>query len=433
MAQSRLSRRAVAGLAGVVAILAPTLGHARSFGPFGARIGEDLAAYDGFGWMRSGGQGDARATDWLERRLREAGYATTRQALDLPFFEVSDARFTVGGRQIACEAQPPSGVTGEGGVTAPLVDASDSQAAAPVHGKIALVVLPFARHSSLGVAGVARLRELEAAGCAGVIMVTVGPSGEPIVFNVPHDFDLARLPVMAVASHDVAALQAAARGGESATLIVRGAKGRRPAYNLIATAGPPGSAGLVLSTPKSGWFNCAAERGPGVSAFLALAEWAARALPRHPKTLIATSGHEFENHGAQLFLDERAPRPDRVRLWVHLGAGFGARDYHDGPRGVVSALPSADPQRFLVAGETLQLLASRAFAGLIGLERVYPDGERTAGELRHIKAAGYKNAIGVFGAHRFHHTRVDRLDKTGADLVRPVAAAFREVIAQTLR
>ncbi|MCH7749719.1 MAG: hypothetical protein IH939_16655 [Acidobacteria bacterium] len=30
----------------------------------------------------------------------------------------------------------------------------------------------------------------------------------------------------------------------------------------------------VISTPSSGWFTCAGERGPGIAALLALAEWA---------------------------------------------------------------------------------------------------------------------------------------------------------------
>ena len=117
---------------------------------------------------------------------------------------------------------------------------------------------------------------------------------------------------------------------------------------------------------------------------------------------------------------------------MHLGAAVAARDWHE--RGAqLSPLPSADPQRFLLASGALLNAARAAFAGQPGLEA--PDlaePQAAAGELGSILRAGYDPVIGIFGAHRFHHVRSDDLRCVAPDLVPPVARAFAQVISKAL-
>ena len=56
----------------------------------------------------------------------------------------------------------------------------------------------------------------------------------------------------------------------------------------------------------------------------------------------------------------------------------------------------------------------------------FADG-KAAGELQEIHHLGY-NAIGLFGAHQYHHVVSDRLDKTHADLVAPVVSALQDTL-----
>jgi len=145
-------------------------------------------------------------------------------------------------------------------------------------------------------------------------------------------------------------------------------------------------------------------------------------------TLLCTSGHEYEYAGGEAFIREAAPRPDKTALWVHLGANVAARDWHErGP--VLSPLPSADPQRFLLASPPLVLAARAAFAGQPGLEQVYAaDPKQAAGELASILAGGYDPVIGIFGSHRYHHAQNDDLRCVSPALIPPVADAFARVI-----
>jgi hypothetical protein len=97
-------------------------------------------------------------------------------------------------------------------------------------------------------------------------------------------------------------------------------------------------------------------------------------------------------------------------------------------------LPSADPQRFLLASPALVPSAQAAFAGLPGLEQVYPAHlKHAAGELASILAGGYDPVIGIFGVHRYHHAQSDDLPCVHPPLVPPVADAFARTILQALQ
>src|SRR5205085_10030380 len=136
--------------------------------------------------------------------------------------------------------------------------------------------------------------------------------------------------------------------GAAATLTVAGQGGMRPAWNLIARLDRKAARTLIFSTPRSGWFTCAAERGSGLAAWLALARWMAAERRGHNLEFLATSGHEYIYLGGEKYLAERAPKPANTRLWTHIGASFAARDWHE-LAGGLRPLPGVDPQRVLTA------------------------------------------------------------------------------------
>ncbi|MBU2383821.1 MAG: hypothetical protein KJ861_14575, partial [Alphaproteobacteria bacterium] len=221
----------------------------------------------------------------------------------------------------------------------------------------------------------------------------------------------------------------AAADGRTARLTIAGQGGVRPAWNLIGRRKPAGAGGtLVLSTPRSGWFGCAAERGSGIAVWLAAALWLARRGDVDVE-LAATSGHEYENLGGAAYLEDAAPSPSDTRLWVHVGANLAARDWHEwGER----PLPGPDSQRYLLAAPEVLDVFRRAFAGQPGLEAVYPATvEGSAGELTNILRAGHR-AAGFFGNHRFHHSRRDDLRCVSGTLVRPASEALRRALAEVL-
>ena len=435
------SRRGLLGGAGILGFAAAGEAVAGAAAAPGARGAGDAPAlqailerYAGFGVKASGGPGDEACGAWLEGQLTGLGYACRRQAFEVPFFEVRQASLACGEAHATVTPQAIVAPTGPQGLTAPLRLASEH---GPLTGAIALVVLPFKRWTALADPQVARpLAEAVRRGALGVVLVTTGPTGEAIALNVTTHRPAVERPVALLAPKDAQPFVAAAAEGRTATLTLDGDGGRgarRPAYNLIARLDRKAPKTLMISTPRSGWFGCAAERGSGLAVWLRLAQWLARSHPEVNVEFLATSGHEYEYLGGEQFLAEAAPPPAATRLWVHIGASAAARDWHElGP--ALRALPSADSQRVLTATPDILETTRRAFKGITGLEATYEATKAMAGgELVNVLDAGYRTAIGLYGGHRYFHTRGDDLRCVSGELVAPVAAAFRAAIESGLR
>jgi hypothetical protein len=401
--------------------------------PDAASLQAMLEHYASFGDKASGGAGDEASAAWLEGELTRAGYVCRRQTFQAPYFDVRQASLTCGAATAQVIPQAIVAPTGPQGLTAPLRLA---RGGGELTGAIALAVLPYKRWVALAEAPAsAALTDALGRGAAGVVLVTTGPTGEAIALNVSTRHPAIDKPVAVLAPKDAAPfLAAAAAGGQNATLTLDGAGGggaRRPAANLIARLDRGAAKTLVISTPRSGWFGCAAERGSGLAVWLTLAQWLARA--RHPVNveLLATSGHEYDFLGGERYLAEAAPPPAATALWIHIGASAAARDWHE--LGRLLPLPSADSQRVMTATADRLEATRRAFQGVTGLEATYlADKAMAGGELSNVLAAGYASAIGLYGIHRYFHTRADDLRCVSGDLVAPVAAAYRAAITAFL-
>ncbi|MGA0600981.1 hypothetical protein ACO2Q3_09795 [Caulobacter sp. KR2-114] len=394
----------------------------------------DLQRYVGFGGKASGGPGDEACGAWLEAEAVRAGYAVRRHPIEVPWFEPSTAMLAAGAASAEVIPQGVVTPTGPGGVEGPLVIRQAWTApAAPCLGAIALLVLPHSRWSTATAPGLRRaVDEAFAGGAAAVVLVTTGPTGEAIALNAPPDRPLFRGPVASLAPRQAAPLLAAAERGAHGHLVIDGRGGRRRAWNLLARLDRGAGRTLAVSTPRSGWFACGGERGPGVAVWLALLRWAPAALTGHDLVFLATSGHEYENMGGEAFLTSPlAPRPAATDLWVHLGANVAGRDWNE--LGPLTPLSSPDPQRILMVSPPLAARARGAFTGQPGLQDVRETAPgASAGELTGILAAGYGAVAGVFGAHRFHHTRADDLRRADPQSTMAAAMGFKSLILASL-
>lgn len=427
--QARVSRRgALAGAlsTGVSGIAAQTA-KAQPIGE--AQISRWLNTYASFGDKASGGEGDNACGDWLIKELQTAGYSCSKQTFDVPAFE-GRATLATGATEVDVIPQAVVVTTAAGGLQGRLHLHGEPGG---MRGDIRLIILPHRRWSSIVGAVARQVDEAFAGGAAGAVLVTTGPSGEALALNAPADRPLFAGPVAVLAPRAAQTFISAARRGETGTLSIQGKSFRRQAFNVTAKLDRGTPRDLVLSTPRSGWFGCVGERGPGIAAWLSLARWAATAPISANVHLLCTSGHEYENRGGALYLEHLAPPPSRTALWVHLGANLAARDWHE-LGAELAPLPGADAQRYLLASSDLIAPSKRAFAGQPGLEQVYPaTPQGAAGELTHILKAGYVSTLGVFGAHRLHHSRGDDLRTVSPVLVQAAAEAFRQVISQHLQ
>lgn len=389
-----------------------------------------LERFANFGVKASGGQGDTASGDWLEGELTALGYRCERQVFETPFAEVRSASLAVGDLRAEVFPQAIVRTTGAGGLTAPL-RMVDSEVG--LDGAIAMIVLPFQRWVSMAQPAVSRaLTDAFDRGAAAAVLVTTGPTGETIALNVSATSPGYPKPVVILAPKDARGFVAAARRGETATLVVDAEAGERQAFNLIGRLDRGAGKTLIISTPRSGWFTCAAERGAGLAVWLSLAHWLAASQPGVNVEVVATSGHEYIYLGGERYLEHRAPKPAQTHMWVHIGASAAARDWHE-LAGGLRPLPSADSQRVLTATPQLIERVRSDFKGISGLEATYPaDKANAGGELVNVIEAGYGEAIGLYGGHRYFHTPGDDMRCVSGALVAPVAAAFRATIAATL-
>ena len=423
------TRREVLAVSGLAMAGAPSLAMA----DLGAEtsIAADLDRYIGFGVKASGGPGDTASGAWIEGELRRAGFKVERQDFTAPFFDIERADLTCGTASAPVIPQAIVVPTGAGGVTGPLVRIDPvAGAGGPLTGAIVLVDLPHNRWSSaLAKPILDTVRAALAGGAIAAVLITHGPTRKGVALNADGTNPMFDKPVAVLAPDQAKPFLIAAVTREPATLHVTGKGGRRPAFNLIGRIDRGRGRWLVVSTPRSGWFGCAGERGPGLAAWLALARWAPKALPGHDLAFLCNSGHEYEYLGSEKVLKGAAPAPADTAFWLHLGANVAARDWQEIGGGALLPLPSADPQRLLVTTPKLVEAARRAFAGQPGLEMAYPSGQGSAGELTNILGAGYAPVAGIFGAHRYHHAAEDDARCVAASLVARVIDSCKILIS----
>ncbi len=384
----------------------------------GAALHAAVKTYSSLGVHRTGLPGDTATTVWLEKALKAAGYATQRQAFDYPVFELGRSDLTLGGRRIAGFPFWTPKTTPEGGLTAPL--ARDGQA-----GKILVISLPAGSGGGLYAPPPQLITDAASSGAAAVVAITENPLGEMSVLNRTAKVSPWSVPVLLVAGREGAALKAAAEAGQTASLRLEGRTVAGRAENVIGLRPRPGKH-LVVSTPKSGWFHCAGERGSGVAIWLGLARWLA--TTDHNLTLVCPAGHEFDGYGGHLFAETLAPKPADTKLWLHIGANVAAYDYalQDG-KITRQAGPRAD--RILACSEVLMPLAAKSFAGQPGYEKPFDIDERKPpGEVALYQRLGYAPLIGIVAGHPLHHTTLDLPDVTDGAMLEPVARGLKAML-----
>lgn len=387
----------------------------------GAKLFEDVIAYYNRGEHRTASEVDLRTSQWLAEQLRAAGLKATFQSFELRQFLIHQTRLALGDRNIRAFPLWFPHATGPKTIDATLAVFDKGAETRSSQGAIALVKFPFdARAAVVNGSGHAEIISGAAkAGASAVIAITEGPTKEIIALNSPAGVEPWPIPVVLVGPRDEAGLMAAARSGAKVSLLLEGEDDRAAkAKNVIATM-ERGKDWIVVSTPQSGWFRCAGERGPGIALFLGLARWASRRPSGASFLFVSTSGHELGGVGMKAFLKELAPPPERVLCWLHLGAGIATYSWEETATGL-KRLQEPDSRRYLMTSRDLVPVLTDAFAGLSGLT---PTVDRAVGEFEFMLKAGYRT-FGIAAGHRFHHTPADSPEMTGPEILEPVGRAL---------
>src|SRR5207253_2524983 len=81
---------------------------------------------------------------------------------------------------------------------------------------------------------------------------------------------------------------------------------------------------VIVTTPRTGWWQCACERGGGMAGWLEVARSVERARPATPVWFIAFGGHELGHLGSSRLFETQPELPKRAKAWVHFGANLGS-------------------------------------------------------------------------------------------------------------
>lgn len=272
--------------------------------------------YAALGDHRTGTPVDAATIDWFAAELRAIGATVTPSPYEFPRYDTR-WRLRVDGQEI-----PSLPVFYEG---TGRVQAADPAVAA-------LDVGPAGSLDGLGVPVEAARR----AGRPALVLATITPTGRLVAANrAPGAYS--GLPVVCVAG---AVAEQLATATVELDLEARVVPGR--SANVVGRLGPAGAPDpVVVTTPLSGWFRCAGERGTGIAIALSLARQLAET---RPVTVLGTTGHELGFVGLRRHLERATDRPAAV---IHLGASAAARG-EDGALNrsvqVVAAAPGLDPE-----------------------------------------------------------------------------------------
>ena len=387
----------------------------------GEKLFRDVETYYNFGDHRTATEADLKTGEWLRGRLRAAGLQAEFFNWTLDHFFLDRCALTVDGKQIESFPLWQPKATAVSGVSAPLTAFAPAINDAALKGRIVLFGSEF-----FGSQPPWRIEWLERAARAGAVGAILIPArGNRLAAqNARPAYAEKRLPLPAliVAGADEAALKAAAEKHSAAELLITGRyEANAKARNVTARLNR-GRKLIVVSTPISGWFGCASERGTGVALWLALAEWAAARKSETSFLFIGNSGHELDNLGADKFLQSpRAPKPADVTLWIHLGAGIASREWERAGAGWKPA--TGFRPGLLGTKEQFIPLLKESFTGL----PYTPNPARILGELKEVMDAGYP-AFGLIAGTVFGHTRGDKPDSTGPELLEPIAKALVKTI-----
>ncbi|MEO0492513.1 MAG: hypothetical protein AAF081_03765 [Actinomycetota bacterium] len=268
----------------------------------GTQLYEIVETYERLGVHRAGTDVDWATVEWVDEQLVARDLSTT--SIDVPFDRyVAGVRLEADGVEITAD---PLFYEWTGSIDTVDVDVEllEPKAAG-------------GRTGSLAAATGAR-RDAEA-----LVIATDHPDGSLVGINRVAEIQSGRPTVLIAArDHDRVA-------GATEVRLRFDARLEPATTTNLEARNELNGAPLLITTPLTGWFTCAGERGTGLAVTLALAE----RFADRPMLVLATGAHELDYLGVRRWV---ASTPERPRAIVHVGASVAVEDpTDDGGRALV--------------------------------------------------------------------------------------------------
>ncbi|HEY8820299.1 MAG TPA: hypothetical protein VIM45_03060 [Dehalococcoidia bacterium] len=369
------------------------------------RIDRIVREFDDQGWHRTGTEVDRRSAAWLAERVRKCGAVAELEPFSLSRVVPRSAYVEVEGRRIEGLPlfdggfTPPEGVSGSFG---PLGSSTE----------IGLTEGP-PNAAAAGPLGDARRSAQHQA----IVSITRGRSPGLAPSNARTFTEPFGPPVLQVSSEEGGWLTERAAIGTPARVVAHAEREAAEAFNVVAcvAGGQPDIAPLVVMTPRSGWWQCASERGGGMACWLESMRSVAAAPVERDVFFVASSGHELGHLGLESYINHRSTLAAGALAWFHFGANIGA-SY--GPGG-----------RLATSDDELERLALRELSEReAGSVTTAPRGWVPNGEAHNIHIRGGRY-VSIVGGNALFHLESDRWpDAINTGAVARYATSFARLI-----
>ena len=287
---------------------------------FERRVASVVQAYDSQGNHRTATDGDTASANWLADETRKAGAEALLEPFDLNRVDPRACYVSTASRRVDGVPLFDASFTDDAGVSGRLGPlGSDSE--------IGLTETEPSRLTDPGSESRrAVLTEVRQSRQKAVVLITRGSRPGLFLLNAPAFTKPFGPPTLQVSSAEAAWLYEQARARAEVTLIAK--VERRPARAANVTARIAGTdaslSPVVISTPRSGWWQCASERGGGLACWLEAVRTLAVLKPKRDCLFVAFSGHEVSWLGILAYLRRRPDLVKRTHAWLHFGANIGA-------------------------------------------------------------------------------------------------------------
>ena len=369
------------------------------------RVAHIIETYDRQGWHRTGTQVDRDNAEWLASEIAGLGLEPTLEPFALDRVDPHECYVEIGERRLEGVPLFDATFTSAAGVTGTLGLAGSGADIAVVDSD----------------SGAARRREVRESGANALVIATRGPTEGLSLLNAGAFLAPYGPPAIQVDGRSGEWLRERAASGAPARVVAVAERVPTEAYNVTTTVPGSGHARprLAVNTPRSGWWEVAAERGGGLACWLETMRAVRDSFPARPVFFSANSGHELGFLGMERLVDAH---PEHLHAtWLHFGANIGALS------GTVGYLSASTPG--------LRNLARRQFEALVRRPVSYaPRSEATGGEMAVVDRRGGASFMSLTNDNAYFHMPEDRYPaNVDLDVVAQFAAASAAIALELSR
>jgi hypothetical protein len=283
------------------------------------RLAAAVETYDAQGNHRTATAADNASAEWLADEIRHAGADPSLEPFALTRIDPLSCYLRIADRRIEGVPLFDATFTGEEGTHGTLGPPGSDADIALVETEPFTLITP--RRELGGVLAEARRSRHK-----GIVILTRGSRPGLFLLNAPSFTAPFGPPALQVSSAEAEWLKARAQERAQADLVAHVKPIQTRALNVTAriAGSDPGLAPLVITTPRSGWWQCASERGTGLACWLESIRALASTKPARDCLFAAFSGHEIGFLGIGAYLTPRRDLMTRAHAWIHVGANIGA-------------------------------------------------------------------------------------------------------------